>query len=484
MIIYNVEKIWDKEIIWRCVVLLNMAKPLNLCSKELKNGGFGKFGWRFRTGFLLLMTLLVLLFSSAFPAFAADNTVYKAEIDGEISDYMVNYLERAYADAESAGADAMLLELDTYGGYVTSAVSMKQVILGANIPTYCYINDKAISAGSLIALSCDKIVMKNGGTIGAAEPRLGSEKADEKVVSFWTAELSSAAETHGRDGRLAAAMSDTDVVIDGLSEEGRLLTLTSAQALEYGMADYTVSSDSEVMPVLGLDGASTVTVAYTFQEQATRFLNNSVVSTVLLAVGIGSLVLEVLFAGVGFFAALGVTALVIYFIGALLVSYTAWIAIALAFAGLVLLTLEIFVIPGFGICGILGILSIIGAVISVAPSFAVAMLQIVVALIVAVLLVVISLKCGKTRRVWSRLILKTSTSTSDGYVSASPAINTLLGKRGVALTDLRPSGAALIDGKRTDVLTEGSFIKRGTAVRVIRIEGSGVVVSEDEDNEG
>lgn len=407
---------------------------------------------------------------------ANSDLVYEARLEGEISQHMVSYLERVYQEAAAAGAKTVLLELDTYGGYVDAAVSLKQVIMDADISTYCYVNDKAISAGSLIALSCDKIAMKAGGSIGAAEPRAGNEKADEKVVSFWTAQLTSAAESHGRNTQLAAAMSDSRIVIENLSEAGRLLTLTSAQAVEHGMADYLVNSNTEALTAFGISAANLVSVDYNFQEQATRFLNNSFVSTILLALGIGCLVLEVLFAGVGIFAALGVTFLALYFIGALLLSYTAWIAVALAVAGLVLLVLEIFVVPGFGICGILGIGSIIGAVVCVAPSLAAAVIQIGLALLVSILLVFISFKCGRTRRVWNRLILKDATSTESGYVSPPAGLNDLVGESGMALTDLRPSGAALLAGKRTDVLTEGSFVMCGTKVRVIRVEGSSVVV--------
>lgn len=439
-------------------------------------------GWSIGRATALLLCLLCLLAIQK-PAYAAE-TVYRAELEGEISEYMVSYIERVYDEAEANGASAVLLQLDTYGGYVTAAVSLKQTIMAQDMPTYCYIDDKAISAGSLIALSCDGIAINKGGTIGAAEPRQGTEKADEKVVSFWTAELVGAAEAHDRDGQLAAAMSDTSVVIEGLSEAGRLLTLTADQAVELGMADYIADSEAAALEAFGLAGATVIGVERNLQENMTQMLNNSVVSTLLLSVGIGCLVLEVMFAGVGMFAAVGITSLALYFIGALLLSYTAWIAVALAVAGLVLLILEIFVVPGFGICGILGIASIIGAVVCVAPSVTVAVLQIFIAIAVAVLLVVISLKCGRTRRVWSRLILKDSTSTAGGYVSQPATINQLVGKSGVALTDLRPSGAALLDGRRTDVLTEGSFIKRGTAVRVIRVDGSSVVVIPADEADG
>lgn len=426
---------------------------------------------------IIMAMLLCLLYLGCWgrPAYAAD-TVYRAELDGEVGDYMVAYMERVYDEAAQSGADAVLLDLDTYGGYVTAAVSLKQLIMDEEMPTYCYINDKAISAGALIALSCDGIAVNTGGTIGAAEPRLGGEKADEKVVSFWTAELVNAAETNGRDSRLAAAMSDSSVVIAGLSEEGKLLTLTAQQAVDRGIADSMAATTDEALAAFGLQGADIITAEPNMQENLTQILNNSVVSTLLLSIGIGCMVLEVMFAGVGMFAALGITSLALYFIGALLLSYTAWIAIALAVAGLVLLILEIFVVPGFGLCGVLGIASIIGAVICVAPSITVALLQIAIAIAVTVLLVIISLKCGRTRRVWSRLILKDSTSTEGGYLSQPLSIRQLVGQSGVALTDLRPSGAALLDGRRTDVLTEGEFIKRGTAVQVIRVDGSSVVV--------
>lgn len=427
-----------------------------------------------RMGAVLALALLWAALTAG-PAWAADR-VCRAELDGEISDYMVSYLERAYAEAEEQGADALLLDLDTYGGYVTAAVEIKQLIMDADVPTYCYVNDKAISAGALIALSCDRIVMKHGGSIGAAEPRQGAEKADEKVVSFWTAQLAAAAEENGRNADVARAMSDSAVVIEGLTESGKLLTLTSAEALKWQMVDDVAESDADALYQLGIDGAEIVDIEYNLQENGARVLGNSVVSTVLLAVGIGSLVLEAMFAGVGIFAALGVVSLALYFIGALLVSYTAWIAVALAFAGLVLLIMEIFVIPGFGVCGVLGIASIIGAVVCAAPSLTLAMVQLGVALLAAVVLIIISLKCGKTRRVWSKLILREATTTEGGYVSQPGGINALVGKTGVTLTDLRPSGAALIDDKRTDVLSEGRFIKRGTYVIVIRVEGSSVVV--------
>lgn len=435
-----------------------------------------KYRWRGAVWCSLALLLCLTLLPST-KAMAADNDlVYEATLEGEISQYMVSYLERVHQEAAAANASAVLLELDTYGGYVDAAVSLKQIIMDAEIPTYCYVNDKAISAGSLIALSCDKIAMKVGGSIGAAEPRSGNEKADEKVVSFWTAQLTSAAESHGRNTQLAAAMSDSRVIIEGLSEAGRLLTLTSAQAVEHGMADYLVNSNTEALTAFDISIANLVSVDYNFQERATQFLNNSFVSTILLALGIGCLVLEVLFAGVGIFAALGVTFLAMYFIGALLLSYTAWIAVALAIAGLVLLVLEIFVVPGFGICGILGIASVIGAVICVAPSLSAAIIQIGLAFLITILLVFISFKCGRTRRVWNRLILKDATSTEGGYVSPPAGLNDLVGESGMALTDLRPSGAALLNGKRTDVLTEGSFVPRGTKVRVIKVEGSSVIV--------
>ncbi len=404
------------------------------------------------------------------------NLVYEIEISGEIDSSLSAYVKRGYDEAQADKAAYMIVMLDTYGGYVDSAVEIKKTIMESPIHTICYINDKAISAGALIALACDDIVMAPGSTIGAAEPKIGGEKADEKTVSFWSAELAGAAEYNGRNPQIAAAMADSDIAIPDVVEKGKLLTLTSAQAIDLGMADKEVVNRQLLLEEYGLGSAVVIEVEPDFQENIARFLTSSWVSTILLAVGLGGLVLELLFTGFGIFGGISVVALALYFIGGLLVGYAGWLSIALLIAAIVLLLLEIFVIPGFGVAGGLGIACLVGSIIAVAPSLGMALGQMGFAIIVVIVLVVISLKAKRTRRVWNRLILKDSTSTEEGYISQPSKINSYVGKEGVALTTLRPAGAVQIGDERVDVVTEGSFVSPGEAVVVIKVDGSSVIV--------
>lgn len=213
-----------------------------------------------------------------------------------------------------------------------------------------------------------------------------------------------------------------------------------------------------------------------FSESLVSFLGDPAVSTTLLVIAFSCVAMEIIFAGTGAFAGLGIASFVLYFMGGLMTSFSSWLAIILIVAAVVLFLMELFVIPGFGICGVLSVLSMFAAVVVVAPSMEIALMQIVLALVVAIAIVVVSLKCGKTRRVWNKLILSEKTTTDKGYLSQPLNINDLVGKTGVAATSLRPAGAAMIDDERIDVITEGIFIDAGENVKVVKVDGSSVIV--------
>ncbi len=436
---------------------------------------------------IMICLLLVVFGSSALAAQELDavnnDVVYRFKIAGDIDSGMTEYVGRAYSEALTANADYMLLELDTYGGYATAAVDIKNIIANSPIYTICYVNSKAISAGALIAQACDQIVMSPSATMGAAEPRLGDEKADEKIVSFFAAEIKSAAQQNGRDGLTAAAMVDSDIAIEGIIEKDKLLTLSAAQAVELKMADGIANTLNDVLVKYDLENAQIEKIDLTFQEAMSQFLTRPAVAGALLAIGISGLVLELFFAGFGIAGFIGIVALTLYFTGGLMAGYAGWIAVALFVLSLVLMALELFVIPGFGVAGVLGVISLVAAVIMVAPSFGVAMLQLGIALLVLIALVVISLKVGKTRRIWNKLILHTKEGTDEGYLSQPPDWNGYLGMIGVVLTPLRPSGAVDINGLRVDVVTEGSFIPVGQRIKVIKVDGSSVIVRAIGDDE-
>lgn len=427
---------------------------------------------------LRLCCTLLLLFCLLAPVSvqAAGDTVYVVTITGDIDKTIVTTVENAFLEAKKIGAERILVEIDTYGGYVDSAIGIKDIIMDSEIPVTCCVANKAISAGALIALSGNDLLMAPGSVIGAAEPRSGSEPVDEKYLSMWRAELAAAAQARGKDPDIAAAMADASIVIEGLSAAGDLLTLTGTQSLTVGIADGVYEGREAALQHYGLQEAKVIENEVTFQEQLGRFLTNPVVAPLLLSLGIAGIVLEVFTAGFGLFGVLGLAGLILYFAGGILAGYAGWLAIFLLVLGLVLLVLEIFVIPGFGIAGISGIAALVAGIVAVSPGWEQAVFSLLIAIVVTVVLIAFSAKYRKTRKLWGRLVLWGKLDKEGGYNSANIALEELLGAKGVAATVLRPAGVAIIDTKRIDVVTEGEFIEEGTAVEVIAVEGVRVVV--------
>ncbi|MCL2496088.1 MAG: nodulation protein NfeD [Clostridiales bacterium] len=422
---------------------------------------------------LLFMVGALLCFSGV--AWATGET-YVIPIRGDIDNSNWLFIERAYKEAKTNGAAAIIFEIDTYGGYIDTAIKISDLIVASSIPAYCYVDTKAISAGSLIALSGETLLMSPGATMGAAEPRLMGQTADYKVLSMWVGRLTSVAEARGRDGQIAAAFADVDIVIEGLTEPGKLLTLTATQAVEYQMADNICNSRAELIALYELP-ATVVEMEKSFQEKSSGWLSDPWVSGILLAIGIAGIVIELITAGsFGIFGAAGLVGFALYFMGHFWAGNIGVGAILLFIVGLILIVLEIFVIPGFGITGILGILSVLASLVLASPDFTQAMLTLGGSLTAAIIIILITLRNRKTRKVWGKLILAHKLETGEGYVSHDQDLPYYMGKRGKALTMLRPAGTVDIEGRRVDVVTMGEFIEAGSAVEVILVEGMRVVV--------
>jgi len=406
----------------------------------------------------------------------APDTVYVAQVEGTIDDGLLNYLERSYQEAEEAGSDLVLLEIDTPGGLVESAVNIFELIAGSPVPTAAFVKGEAISAGSLIALTAKPLYLAPSATMGAAEPHIGTEVADEKTQSYWESKLRNAAELHGRDKQIAAAFADQGIAIPGVVAEGELLTLTAREAVELGMADGIAANRQEVLEKLGAAGAQIIEANLTSSEKMVRWITSPFVSPVLLMVGIAGLVIEAFTMGFGVFGAVGLIALVLYFSGHILAGLAAWWVVLLFLVGLILLAVEAFVVPGFGIPGVLGLAAMISGVFLTYPTAEQAIISLVFAILGAIVLVLLSVRVLPTRKLWQRLILNTSLGTAEGYLAPKEELEDLLGKEGVALSILRPAGSAEIDGERVDVVTEGGFIPKGAKIKVVNVESTRVVV--------
>lgn len=426
---------------------------------------------------LSFLMISLFLFLSVLPvAAASDKTVMIVPVEKTVEKGLAAFIERAFTEAREENVDLIILELNTPGGSVDAVLDIKTTIMNSPIATVALVKGQAISAGALIALSADHIAMQPGATMGDAEMRIGSERVtDEKLISNWKKELASAAEAQGRDPEIAMAFADRDMVIPGVIEEGKLLTLTTGEAVELGMADYQVQNREELLDFFGLENPRIINADPTTTERIARFLTNPLISPILLTLGIAGLAIEFLTAGFGIFGFIGLGSLALFFAGFIVLGMSNWTVVLLFLLGLLLLIGEA-VAPGFGILGIGGLLSIIASIVIVSPSFEAALISLTVALIGTIILVPISFKYLAVRGVWQKLILGNKLGTEEGYVAARKELTEYVNKEGVAINTLRPAGTVeLEDGTRLDVVSSGDYIPKDSKVRIIKVEGNRIV---------
>lgn len=419
------------------------------------------------------------------PAFAQQRVVYRVNVSGVIELGLAPYVARAIREAEQARAAAVVLELETPGGRVDAAQQMVKAITQAEIPVHAFVNVHAWSAGAMIALAADSIYMAPGSSIGAATPVEGTTgtKAPEKIVSAMRGEFRALAERRGLDPRIAEAMVDEDIEIPGVDEKGKLLTLTAAEAVRVRLATAEVETFDAMLARLGLGGAQVVTVGVNWAENVVRFLSHPLVAPLLLSIGVLGILIELKTPSFGMAGAAGLLSLTAFFGSHLILGLAGLEEIILLVAGLVALGVEIFVMPGFGIAGILSILligaSVFLALIGNLPTWgdvARASGVLVTTMIIIVATVYTFVRFLPSTSRFRGIFLRTATDKAAGYISAPPRAE-LIGVEGVAATDLHPSGVMVVGGERLDVVSEAGFVPKGARVRVVRSEGYRMVVS-------
>jgi membrane-bound serine protease (ClpP class) len=414
--------------------------------------------------------------------------VYVVPIEGMIDLGLSPLLSRSIREAQQAGAAAVLLDINTFGGRVDAAVAMRDVLLNSPVRTIAYVNQRAISAGALITLACNTVAMAQGGTIGAATPVMSGadgqmKPTDEKSVSYVRKEFRATAEVRNRPPEFAEAMVDADVEIAGVVAKGKLLTLTTSEALTHKIADFTAPSIEAALAAAGLPNAELRRVEQTWAESFVRFLTNPAVSSILMTIGLLGLIVEIRTPGFAVPGTIGLMSLGLVFWGHWIVRLAGWEEFLLIFLGVLLLALEVFVIPGFTIAGIAGIIALVaglgmtlvgaGATVSM---FLVALGRVAVSLLVAIAAAFVLLRFLPQMPFGRRLVLNTGMDADVGYVSAPAADKLWLGRTGIALSPMRPAGIAEIDGSRVDVVSEGAFLEAGATIQVVRVDGNRIVI--------
>jgi membrane-bound serine protease (ClpP class) len=425
----------------------------------------------------LLALLLALLAAPAVAA--AQDVVYRVPLTGTVEHGLAPFIERSLEEARVAGARFVVIDMDTPGGRVDAAERITDAIGDAGLPVYTYVNRRAFSAGALIALSTDRIYMRPASVIGAATPVDGSgTKASEKIVSAMRSEMRALAEAHGLDPEIAASMVDEDIEIPGVVEAGKLLTLTTEEAVDVGYATEVEDLDG-LLTLMEVPNAQVVTTQTNWAEGVVRFFSNPLVAPFLLTLGFMGLIVEIKTPSFGLAGTAGLLSLSLFFGSHLIVGLAGLEDLIIFAVGLVLVGVEVFLIPGFGFFGLVGALgilaglylSLMGALPTTADfTRAGLVLSTTVLLIAVTAWVMIRTLPGSSRLARSGIFLLQRTDRTIGYESARPRRD-LVGVAGKAITDLRPSGTGLFGDERVDVVSESEWITEGTPIRIVSAEG-------------
>lgn len=424
------------------------------------------------------------------PGFAQGKKVYKFNIHDEIGPTMSRLTESAIKEAEAQKANYILIDMDTYGGLVDDADKIRTALLKTKIPTVVFIRNNAASAGALISIACDSIYMTPGSTIGAASVvNQSGELMPEKYQSYMRKKMRATAEETGRRPEIAEGMTDESMVVDSIKEAGKIITFSVDEAIKYGYCNGKVDKPEEILPLLKNGPYSITEHKSNFAESISLFLVNPAVSGILLLIIFAGIYFEFKAPGTILPIVVSLTAAIIYFMPLYLEGLAANWEILLFAIGVILILLEIFVIPGFGVAGITGIVfTIMGLTLALVRninfdftfvpkgSFAMSFLMVTVAMAAPLLFLI-----AFGQKIFSSNTFKSMSVEAELTREAGFSVNTfnpsnLVGSIATSVTDLRPAGKVEIEGERYDVVTDGEFISKGTSVKVMRVQGTYLVV--------
>ena len=434
--------------------------------------------------------------------------IYKINIQENIGSNTWVYLQNGLHQAKNRNATCILLHMNTYGGSVVEADSMRTAILNCQLPVYVFIDNNAASAGALISIACDSIFMRQSASIGAATVVSGQDgsKAPDKYQSYMRGMMRATAESHGkerlvqegdtlekwrRDPKVAEAMVDERIVIPGFADSTQILTLTASQAIELGYCDRIAENINQIaVQYLGYSDYNIETYNPTLYDKIKGVLMNGVLQAILIMLIIGGIYFELQTPGIGFPTAIALTAAILYFTPLYLTGYAQNWEVLLFVLGLILIVFELFVIPGFGVTGIAGIILVFAALIlalvgNIRFDFsALSLRQLFRAMMIVTagvgmglaMIVYLSSRIGKPG-IFRRVAL---VSDQEGFVSVPLEPLTLVGQSGVASTVLRPSGKVQIGDQFYDAVSLKGFIEKGEEVIVKRYENFQLYVTKRE----
>lgn len=421
--------------------------------------------------------------------------IYKFKIMEEIAPPIWRQTQQAFAEAEQQNADIILIHMNTYGGMLDAADSIRTKVLNSKIPVWVFIDNNAASAGALISIACDSIYMRPGGNIGAATVvNQSGEQVPDKYQSYMRSMMRSTAKENNRNPIIAEAMVDDRVVIEGVTDSGKVLTFTPDEAIKNGFCEGKYNSIDELLKKNNVTNYEIKEYKKSLLESIIGFLVTPYVSGLLIMIIIGGIYFELQTPGIGFPIAASALAAILYFAPLYLEGLVEHWEVLVFVSGVLLMMVEIFVLPGFGIAGILGLAFMLtGLTISLVPNDGLDFSRVPYNVIIKALLVtlfsfgtsiIFSVYLGSklvtsNSNIFNNLVLKAKESKSEGYVSIDAQTISLVGKYGITHTDLRPSGKIKVEDEYYDAISETGYIEKGKEVKIIRHSAVQVYVMEN-----
>lgn len=426
---------------------------------------------------MLQRTFLTLLLFAALLtpwARAGQDSVLVIPIRGGIDPGMAHFVQRTLQEARGRDHLAVLLEVDTFGGRVDSALEIQRVLMEEAHPTIAFVRGEAWSAGALIALAADKVVMAHGSSMGAAEPRIGGQSAGEKEKAALRSAFRATAERQGRPVELAEAMVDASVDVPQ-APAGKLLSVSAEEAVRLGLADFVAENPEQIFTRLEMGSPDLVWASPGWSEELASFLAEDWVSAILLIAGMVALAVALGTPGMGAGELATLVCFGLFFGSRFLAGMGWWLPLVLLLAGLALLAIEVLVIPGTGITGVLGLVGVSAGVILSFSDWQTGAVALMSSLLLAGAAIFWILKyLPENRLVRGTLILKPEPIPEPDVEKGD--LRLLLGRIGVCRTPLRPGGIVDFEGQRVDVVTEGEFAEKGARVECLEVVGTRVVV--------
>jgi membrane-bound serine protease (ClpP class) len=438
---------------------------------------------------ILPACLLIVMISGIQPSFSQEipgkKLIYKFDIKKEIAPPVWRSTKIALEEAVEKNADIIFIEMSTYGGMLESADSIRTKILNSPIPVICFIHHNAASAGALIAIACDSIYMSTGSSIGAATvvDQTGQVVPD-KYQSYMRAMMRSTAEATGRDPNIAQAMVDPRIEIEGVIDSGSVLTFTASEAMKHGYCEGIAESTEDVLKLAGITDYEIYEQELTAMDKIIGWLINPFVSGILIMVIVGGIYFELQTPGLGFPSIAAILAALLYFAPLYLEGLAEHWEILIFIVGIVLVAVEIFAIPGFGVAGITGIFLVVtGLTLAMINNIGFDFKPVNFNnLIASLFLVIISFfgaiigsyfltkKMFTHSRLFGSLALETVESAEEGYTASDTRYREMVGKKGTAHSMLRPAGKVMIDGEMFDATAITGYIDKGQEIEVVRYE--------------